>query len=78
MPRTDRSSVDLQPDTSRLLPRPPRPVDLQGVDLSDNARTVLTKRYIRRDAAGRPGKNPGCVTLQIDRRAIRSPHGILL
>jgi len=55
MPRTDRSSVDL--DASRVLPRPPRPADLQGVDLSENARTVLTKRYIRRDAAGHPAES---------------------
>ncbi len=57
MPRTGRLSVDLQPDASRVLPRPPRPADLQGVDLSDNARTVLTKRYIRRDATGRPAES---------------------
>ncbi len=56
MPRTARSSVELQPTASRTLPRPPLPEGLGGVDLSENARTVLTKRYIRRDDHGRPAE----------------------
>jgi ribonucleoside-diphosphate reductase alpha chain len=57
MPRAGRSSVDLQPEVNRLLPRPPLPKDLRHVDLSENARTVLTKRYIRRDATGQPAES---------------------
>ena len=56
MPRTARSSVEVQPHASRALPRPPLPEDLRSVDLSENARTVLTKRYIRRDDHGRPAE----------------------
>ncbi|MBM3122995.1 MAG: adenosylcobalamin-dependent ribonucleoside-diphosphate reductase, partial [Chloroflexi bacterium] len=57
MPRADRSSVDLQSEVNRLTPRPPLPRDLRQVDLSENARTVLTKRYIRRDASGQPAES---------------------
>ncbi len=55
MPRTDRSSVDVQ-HASRITPRPPLPADLQTVDLGENARTILTKRYIRRDSTGQPAE----------------------
>src|SRR5512146_778377 len=37
-----------------LLPTPPMPADLPGVDLSDNARQVLTRRYVRRGDDGQP------------------------
>ncbi len=33
---------------SGLLPTPPMPTDLPGIDLTDNARQVLTRRYVRR------------------------------
>ena len=56
MPRTDRSSVDVQ-HASRVTPRPPLPADLPTVDLSENARTILTKRYIRRDSTGQPAES---------------------
>src|SRR5512137_180744 len=56
MPRTDRSSVDVQ-HAARVSPRPPLPADLRTVDLSENARTVLTKRYIRRDSSGKPAES---------------------
>jgi ribonucleoside-diphosphate reductase alpha chain len=53
MPRTDRSSVDVQ-HALRATPRMPLPADLPTVDLSENARTILTKRFIRRDSTGQP------------------------
>ncbi len=56
MPRTVRSSVDVQ-HAARVSPRPPLPTDLRTVDLSENARTVLTKRYIRRDSSGQPAES---------------------
>ncbi|HET7010908.1 MAG TPA: adenosylcobalamin-dependent ribonucleoside-diphosphate reductase [Anaerolineales bacterium] len=42
------------PDTSVRGARPPRPEGLRQVDLSENARTVLTKRYLRRGPDGSP------------------------
>jgi ribonucleoside-diphosphate reductase alpha chain len=56
MPRTDRSPVDVQ-HAARVSPRPPLPADLRTVDLSENARTILTKRYIRRDSSGQPAES---------------------
>ncbi len=53
---TDRADPDTrvqaQPSTSAL--RPPMPEGLRRVELSENARTVLTKRYIRKGADGEP------------------------
>ncbi len=57
MPRTARSSVELQPDAARGLPGPRCPEDLRSVDLTENARTVLTKRYVRRDDDGQPAES---------------------
>ena len=37
-----------------LLPTPPLPDDLAVVDLSDNARQVITRRYVRRGKDGEP------------------------
>jgi ribonucleoside-diphosphate reductase alpha chain len=37
-----------------LLPTPPMPQDLKGVVLTDNARQVLTRRYVRRGKDGSP------------------------
>ncbi len=39
---------------SGLLPTPPMPDDLGGVDLTENARQVLVRRYVRRGKDGRP------------------------
>ena len=37
-----------------LLPTPPLPDDLPGVDLTENARKVLVRRYVRRGRDGNP------------------------
>jgi ribonucleoside-diphosphate reductase alpha chain len=37
-----------------LLPTPPLPDDLNRVDLTDNARQVLVRRYVRRGKSGEP------------------------
>ncbi len=37
-----------------LLPTPPLPADLKQVDLTENARQVLTRRYVRRGKNGEP------------------------
>ncbi len=37
-----------------LLPTPPLPKDLPGIELSDNAREVLSRRYLRKGNDGQP------------------------
>ncbi len=39
-----------------LLPAPPMPKDLPGAHLTDNARQVLMKRYVRRGDDGKPAE----------------------
>lgn len=39
-----------------LLPTPPLPKGLQGVRLTDNARQVLERRYVRRRSDGKPAE----------------------
>lgn len=39
-----------------LLPTPPLPVELSRVDLTDNARQVLIRRYVRRGNDGKPAE----------------------
>ncbi|HMD89996.1 MAG TPA: adenosylcobalamin-dependent ribonucleoside-diphosphate reductase [Anaerolineaceae bacterium] len=41
---------------SGLLPTPPLPSDLPPVELTDNARQVLLRRYVRRADDGKPGE----------------------
>jgi ribonucleoside-diphosphate reductase alpha chain len=40
--------------SSGILPTPPLPENLQKIDLSDNAREILTRRYLRHDKNGTP------------------------
>ena len=42
---------------SGLLPTPPVPGDLEKVDLSENARAVLIRRYVRRGRDGKPAES---------------------
>ncbi|MBN2148832.1 MAG: adenosylcobalamin-dependent ribonucleoside-diphosphate reductase [Anaerolineales bacterium] len=37
-----------------LLPTPPLPVDVPGIELTENSRQVLTRRYVRRGPDGKP------------------------
>ena len=39
---------------SGLLPTPPLPADLPTIELSENSRQILTKRYLRRGQDGKP------------------------
>jgi len=41
-----------------LLPKPPIPEDLPSVELSENARQVLVRRYVRRGEDGEPVETP--------------------
>lgn len=40
-----------------MLPTPPLPADLPPVDLTDNARQVLVRRYVRRGDDGKPAES---------------------
>jgi len=40
-----------------VLPTPPLPSDLPQVDLTENARQVLVRRYVRRGDDGKPGES---------------------
>jgi ribonucleoside-diphosphate reductase alpha chain len=53
MLETDRRDVDVEM-RGELNKTPPLPDDLPIVELSENARTVLTKRYLRRGDDGEP------------------------
>jgi ribonucleoside-diphosphate reductase alpha chain len=46
------SISDRQVDKNGLLPTPPLPEDLKSISLTDNARQVLMRRYVRRDRRG--------------------------
>jgi ribonucleoside-diphosphate reductase alpha chain len=48
------STSDKQADKNGLLPTPPLPEDLKTVLLTENARQVLVRRYVRRDRRGEP------------------------
>jgi ribonucleoside-diphosphate reductase alpha chain len=42
------------PSRNGLLPTPPLPDDLPGIELSENSRKVLARRYLRRGEDGQP------------------------
>jgi ribonucleoside-diphosphate reductase alpha chain len=57
----ESSAGQAQPESSSkntrasgMLPTPPVPENLPAVDLTDNARQVLMRRYVRRGADGKP------------------------
>jgi ribonucleoside-diphosphate reductase alpha chain len=47
-------SLEQKEEMSGLLPTPPLPQDLAAIDLTENARQVLVRRYVRRGKAGSP------------------------
>ena len=56
MLETTDPEVRVQAEELRLAPTPALPEGLPKVQLSDNPRTVLIKRYIRRRPDGGPGE----------------------
>src|SRR5512140_3560203 len=54
----DKSQEDTSSSEAKsgLLPTPPMPADLPPVELTDNARQVLVRRYVRRGADGKPAE----------------------
>jgi len=44
--------------SSGILPTPPLPEDLEKIDLTENAREILTRRYLRHDRNGSPIETP--------------------
>ena len=57
MLETSDSEVRVQADKIDLSPTPSLPEDLQTIELAENARTVLMKRYVRRQSDGEPGES---------------------
>jgi ribonucleoside-diphosphate reductase alpha chain len=49
--------VAVPPASTPLLPTPPLPTDLPQVNLTDNARQVLVRRYVRRGPDGNPAES---------------------
>ncbi len=48
--------VKKKPAGTGLLPTPPLPPDLPAIELTDNARQVLVRRYVRRGQDGKPAE----------------------
>ena len=44
---------------TRLLPTPPVPDNLPPVELTENANSVFTRRYVRKDEDGQPAETLG-------------------
>ncbi len=49
-------ATTLIPAQKGLLPTPPMPEDLPSIDLTENSRQVLLRRYVRRGDDGNPGE----------------------
>lgn len=45
-----------KPSTTGILPTPPLPADLRAVELTENSRQVLIRRYVRRGDDGKPAE----------------------
>jgi ribonucleoside-diphosphate reductase alpha chain len=52
-----QKASDLKVSENGLLPTPPLPADIGPVDLSENARQVLVRRYVRRGRDGKPAES---------------------
>ena len=52
-----RREVEVTGRVDKVLATPPLPEGLERVELSENARTVLLKRFVRRDADGQPAES---------------------
>src|SRR5690242_2735737 len=50
-------ATQVVPQKSGILPTPPVPADLPPVALTDNARQVLVRRYVRRGDDGKPAES---------------------
>ena len=50
-------ATQMIPQKSGMLPTPPLPADLPPVELTDNARQVLVRRYVRRGEDGKPAES---------------------
>ena len=48
--------AEAQKSRNGILPTPKRPSDLPSVELTENARQVLVRRYVRRDNDGKPAE----------------------
>ncbi|MFV1859459.1 MAG: adenosylcobalamin-dependent ribonucleoside-diphosphate reductase [Anaerolineales bacterium] len=57
MLETSDPEVRVRTEDLRLAPTPTLPDELPTVELADNARTVLMKRYVRRHPDGEPGES---------------------
>jgi ribonucleoside-diphosphate reductase alpha chain len=51
-----KSTTTNRPGANGLSPTPPLPADLTSIDLTENARQVLTRRYVRRGDNGKPAE----------------------
>jgi len=56
MLETSDPEVRVQAEKLNLSPTPPLPEDLKTIELAENSRTVLMKRYVRRKSDGEPGE----------------------